>query len=99
MEQMDAPAAARPGDRVRLYAVDWPGSNRTTQLNRELTALVDPAAFTYVGDRGGALLEIRQVLGLSMFVGIFVSVLFFIAAGSMIYFTLFTELAEYRQLL
>ncbi len=97
-EQMDALAAARPGDRVRLYAVDWPGSNRTTQLNRELTALVDPEAFTYVGDRGGALLEIRQVLGLSMFVGIFVSVLFFIAAGSMIYFKLFTELAEDRQL-
>ncbi|WEG11837.1 FtsX-like permease family protein [Pullulanibacillus sp. KACC 23026] len=36
----------------------------------------------------------KQLGSLTMFIGIFVSFLFFIAAGSMIYFKLFTELQE-----
>jgi putative ABC transport system permease protein len=44
-----------------------------------------------------------QVLSLTLFVGIFICVLFFVAAGSVIYFKMFTELqgeqAMYRSLL
>jgi putative ABC transport system permease protein len=36
----------------------------------------------------------KQIASLTMFIGIFVSLLFFIAAGSLIYFKLFTELQE-----
>lgn len=36
----------------------------------------------------------ESVISLAMFVGIFISVLFFIASGSMIYFKLFTELHD-----
>jgi len=47
--------------------------------------------------------EMVQVLSLTLFVGIFICVLFFVAAGSVIYFKMFTELqgeqAMYRSLL
>jgi putative ABC transport system permease protein len=39
-------------------------------------------------------LQSKQFGSLTMFIGIFVSLLFFIAAGSLIYFKLFTELQE-----
>ncbi|KAF6626194.1 serine hydrolase [Paenibacillus sp. EKM208P] len=38
--------------------------------------------------------EFRQMLSLTMFIGIFISLLFFLASGSIIYFKLFTELQE-----
>lgn len=41
--------------------------------------------------------EMKQIFGLTMFIGLFVSVLFFIAAGSMLYFKLFTEFQEDRE--
>lgn len=36
----------------------------------------------------------KEVISLTLFIGMFISLLFFIAAGSMIYFKLFTELQE-----
>lgn len=36
----------------------------------------------------------KEVISLTMFIGMFISLLFFIASGSMIYFKLFTELQE-----
>lgn len=38
--------------------------------------------------------ELKEMISLTMFIGLFISLLFFIAAGSMIYFKLFTELKE-----
>jgi hypothetical protein len=40
----------------------------------------------------------RRALSLSMFIGVFISLLFFIGAGSMLYFKLFTELPDDRRL-
>ncbi|WP_127531769.1 ABC transporter permease [Paenibacillus kobensis] len=40
--------------------------------------------------------ETKQSMALTLFIGLFISVLFFIASGSMIYFKLFTELEEDR---
>src|SRR5690606_41034131 len=51
-----------------------------------------------VADRLGMSTSVRQTLGLSMFAGVFVSLLFFIGAGSLIYFKLFTELPDDRRL-
>ncbi|MBD3922650.1 ABC transporter permease [Paenibacillus sp. PR3] len=42
-------------------------------------------------------LATKQSMGLTLFIGLFISVLFFIASGSMIYFKLFTELDEDRE--
>lgn len=50
--------------------------------------------YTYVVDDYR---NIKQVSSLIMFVSLFVSVLFFIASGSMLYFKLFTELGEDRR--
>ena len=41
-------------------------------------------------------LSVKQTWGIVLFIGLFVSVLFFIAAGSFLYFKLFTELEEDR---
>lgn len=41
--------------------------------------------------------EFRQMLSLTMFIGIFISLLFFLASSSIIYFKLFTELQEDQQ--
>ncbi|CEH30202.1 hypothetical protein AM501_11600 [Aneurinibacillus migulanus] len=38
--------------------------------------------------------NVKEVISLTMFIGMFISLLFFIASGSMIYFKLFTELQE-----
>ncbi|WP_068773855.1 ABC transporter permease [Paenibacillus sp. FJAT-26967] len=38
--------------------------------------------------------ETKQLMSLTLFIGIFISFLFFIASGSMIYFKLFTEIEE-----
>ncbi|WP_168123002.1 ABC transporter permease [Paenibacillus sp. HB172176] len=38
--------------------------------------------------------EMNETIALTVFIGLFISLLFFIAAGSMIYFKLFTEISE-----
>ncbi|GKU80324.1 FtsX-like permease family protein [Paenibacillus sp. L3-i20] len=38
--------------------------------------------------------EVKEMVSLTLFIGMFISLLFFIAAGSMIYFKLFTEIQE-----
>lgn len=38
--------------------------------------------------------NVQEMISLTMFIGMFISLLFFIASGSMIYFKLFTELQE-----
>ncbi|RJX39367.1 ABC transporter permease [Paenibacillus pinisoli] len=38
--------------------------------------------------------ELNETVSLTLFIGLFISLLFFIAAGSMIYFKLFTEIQE-----
>ncbi|AJY75770.1 FtsX-like permease family protein [Paenibacillus beijingensis] len=46
--------------------------------------------------RVSSYIETQQSISLALFIGMFISLLFFIAAGSMIYFKLFTELQEDR---
>ncbi|ULL19382.1 ABC transporter permease [Paenibacillus sp. H1-7] len=52
--------------------------------------------------RADAFQEIKQFSSLTMFIGVFISFLFFMASGSMLYFKLFTELqddqAQYKAL-
>lgn len=53
--------------------------------------------FIHTADRASMSRTLRQLLSLSMFAGLFVSLLFFIGSGSLIYFKLFTELPEDRK--
>lgn len=48
----------------------------------------------YFVSRVGPYLEAKQMFSLTLFIGMFVSVLFFLASGSLLYFKLFTELQE-----
>src|SRR5690606_8933171 len=68
------------------------------QLGGQLTDAIPSGNDHLVADRNGMDTMLRQTLGLSMFAGVFVSLLFFIGAGSLIYFKLFTELPDDRRL-
>lgn len=85
-------------DVYTLAVYDWPGSNRATELAAAVSAAIPEGGDTLVADKYGEFVMVRQTLGLSMFTGLFVSVLFFIGAGSLIYFKLFTELPDDRRL-
>lgn len=85
------------GLRVRdLRLFDWergPGASALVDDLLALGAVSAPGADVMAGrDLAGR--EVRRTLGLSFFVGLFVSLLFFVGAGSLIYFKLFTELPE-----
>lgn len=96
-------AAMSPAGTVdTLYLYDWPGATRLGTAGgaaaASISAAAAPAYDHLIADRYGAETELRQVLGLSMFAGVFVSLLFFIGAGSLVYFKLFTELPDDRRL-
>src|SRR5690606_22950931 len=77
-----APAARRS----LLVVYDWAAADETRALNTAISRLVPPDTGYLVADRFGTLVQTRQILSLSMFIGLFISLLFFIGAGSMIYF-------------
>lgn len=89
--------AARLG-RVTLAVYDWPGADRSTALGTAVSQAVPSESAALVANKHATFVMVRQTLGLSMFAGLFVSVLFFIGAGSLIYFKLFTELPDDRRL-
>lgn len=92
------PLEGREYQPAELWLYDWPNSDRYDALGVNLYAL---AAAASSADVSGSLVVnrmVRQTFGLSMFAGLFVSLLFFIGAGSLIYFKLFTELEGDRRL-
>lgn len=95
----DLPTGGREYAPAKFWLYDWPESAATRRLESELQEAVLAAAPRQdVDARFLGVRQIRQTLGLSMFAGVFVSLLFFIGAGSLIYFKLFTELGEDRRL-
>ncbi|HZW98463.1 MAG TPA: ABC transporter permease [Trueperaceae bacterium] len=83
---------------LTLAVYDWPGSDRATPLSTAVSAAIQEEGRMFVADKYSQHVLLKQTLGLSMFTGLFVSVLFFIGAGSLIYFKLFTELPDDRRL-
>lgn len=83
---------------VRIYGYDWKGweqSQATIEKIGAMIAMEDQGNFDDM--RVPSYLELRQIFALTFFIGLFVSILFFIANGSLIYFKLFTELEENQQ--
>jgi putative ABC transport system permease protein len=70
---------------------NWVGTAETVT---KIRAQVPESGNRLFTERVHSYLELKQTSALTMFIGLFVSILFFIAAGSMIYFKLFTELQE-----
>ena len=83
-------------DKVVNYAYEvenWEGISDKT--NRKLMSLVmDRTTFD---NRITYYLDVKQNTGITLFVGIFVSLVFVLATGSILYFRLFTEIEEDRE--
>lgn len=73
--------------------VDWKETQpAVTALKQRIPGDQHP----YFASRVEPYLQAKHVFSLTLFIGMFVSVLFFIASGSLLYFKLFTELPEER---
>ncbi|WP_409344117.1 ABC transporter permease [Paenibacillus sp. MBLB4367] len=72
----------------------WEGTGETAA---KIEALVPEKQKRHFDNRVATYQETKQLTSLTLFIGLFVSFLFFIASGSMIYFKLFTELEEDRE--
>ncbi len=97
--EQDWPAVATQiGERATFLLYDWPDSSAGRNLSAALhtAAAGEDGASYLVNNRQAELGEIRAILGLSLFAGLFISLLFFIGSASLIYFKLFTELPEDR---
>ncbi|WP_158299560.1 FtsX-like permease family protein [Paenibacillus antri] len=91
-------------ERTVLYAYDWSGWESDAAFAKEAQALAAPELpRSLVRERITGYQDVQQFASLTLFIGLFVGVLFFFAAGSLLYFKQFTELEEdrqtYRQLL
>ncbi|OME85057.1 hypothetical protein BK120_10955 [Paenibacillus sp. FSL A5-0031] len=78
-----------------MYGYELSNWEKTAATVEKLSKLV-PEQFQSQTDfsRVKTLQEMNQTVSLTLFIGMFISLLFFIASGSMIYFKLFTELQE-----
>lgn len=78
-----------------MYGYELSNWEKTAATVEKLSKLV-PEQFQSQTDfsRVKTLQEMNQTVSLTLFIGMFISLLFFIASGSMIYFKLFTELQD-----
>lgn len=91
--------AAVPAERrTTTYAIDIASRENQLKLENELRSEVFGPADKRLHFKTSAYLDVKQMTSLTLFVGLFVSILFFLAAGSMIYFKMFTELREEQAL-
>lgn len=92
------PTADREYAPATLWIYDWPPARMNGRLQADLMQLAEQGSGLEVAGRFVVDRIMREGLGLSLFAGVFVSLLFFIGAGSLIYFKLFTELEGDRRL-
>ncbi|UVI31742.1 FtsX-like permease family protein [Paenibacillus spongiae] len=81
---------------------DWTTALPTVKKIENAMSLTDETKLQVNTFRVEQYLDLQQTSALTLFVGLFVSLLFFIASGSMLYFKLFTEMkddeAQFRSL-
>lgn len=92
------PTAGRQYAPATLWLYDWREEQATAAFRAEMRALTDQGSSLDVAGLFVVSRAVLETFGLSMFAGVFVSLLFFIGAGSLIYFKLFTELEADRRL-
>ncbi|WP_053372051.1 ABC transporter permease [Paenibacillus sp. FJAT-27812] len=71
---------------------DWENSSATAEKLKKLVPEELQGQIDF--RRASNMVEMKETVSLTLFIGMFISLLFFIASGSMIYFKLFTELQE-----
>ncbi|WP_374020320.1 FtsX-like permease family protein [Paenibacillus thiaminolyticus] len=84
-----------PADQAQtLYVMNWTDWEDAMPLMEQIREMRDPASDFGMYSRTEDWNDIRQNSSLGLFIGLFISLLFFIASGSVIYFKLFTELQD-----
>lgn len=86
--------AVPAGKKLAIYAYDLKNWASTQGTIKNIKSHISKPEMEFFTSRVEPYLAVKQFSSLTMFIGIFVSLLFFIASGSMIYFKLFTELQE-----
>ncbi|QJC53276.1 ABC transporter permease [Paenibacillus albicereus] len=95
LEQWMAAAPASAALTFRGFELaDW--EQRLDDVKRFSDALTPAGKEQAQTYRVSEYVQMRQAIGLTVFIGLFISALFFIASGSLLYFKLFTELQEDR---
>lgn len=88
-------ASAPAASRLVSYGYDWSNWEHSASTVDKIAKAIDPdfesQAQTY---RVPSYVSTNQSISLTLFIGLFISLLFFIAMGSLIYFKLFTELQD-----
>ncbi len=74
--------------------VNWQEQVAASEAVRQAA---DPELQYYLQLRAPEYQSLKQVYALTLFIGLFVSLLFFIVQGSMLYLKLFTELADTKR--
>lgn len=76
---------------------EFRGWEKYTEIPGDINGVVGAQAISMVTARVEGYSLLRQSGALTMFIGLFIAVLFFVMAGSLIYFKLFTEIGDDRQ--
>ncbi|MBD8497790.1 ABC transporter permease [Paenibacillus arenosi] len=78
----------------KVIMVDWTNWEQSYWLVKELERLADAPNSYYMTSRITDNYEVQQTSSLGFFIGIFISLMFFVASGSIIYFKMFNDLQE-----
>lgn len=95
-------ASVSDEEKVVYYGYELADWEQTSAVVQDIESNVPENERMFFSSRVEPYLRIKEMFSLTLFVGMFVSILFFISAGSMLYFKLFTEWqddrAQYRAL-
>ncbi|MEF3302334.1 ABC transporter permease [Paenibacillus sp. GYB003] len=81
-------------DKVVYYGFEIGNWEKSLPLSKSIESAIPPSERKYFVNRVEDYLNYKQFNSLTLFIGMLVSVLFFVASGSMLYFKLFTEIQD-----
>lgn len=76
------------------YAFELPGIRRAVEVGQAIETLIPGGEWYRFTSQAEMIHQIRSGYNLFLFIGLFVSVVFFVATGSFLYFRLYTDLAD-----
>lgn len=81
-------------DQYVLYGYELSNWENSLEAVQEIKGSIPEEMKSRFVDRVYTYTDIKKVTSMTLFIGMFISILFFIASGSIIYFKLFTELQQ-----
>ncbi|MGN7312120.1 FtsX-like permease family protein [Alkalicoccobacillus gibsonii] len=90
-------ASFNESDKMRLMGYELENWKDAVDVSNEIKAQVNPAFAYSLQTRAPEYQMLIQASALTIFIGVFISLLFFIVQGSMIYLKLFTEIGDTKQ--